>query len=188
MKKKIKIFSTIASLCLAVALMAFGVYAATNVSYNVTSTITFDAADVFVTINATAYKDADGNTTGAETLDTATEYKSYTGTNPMVPNNAGEPDTLGEWKPAIALDSVNKYAVMVISITNDGESQVTVTVNDTTANYDGNIAKDSLTAGTTIDAGDTVEFTYVAHVKDTAASVDEFVVTLEFDIARTPKA
>lgn len=41
MKKKVKLFSTIASLCLAVALMAFGVWAATTASVGVTSTITY---------------------------------------------------------------------------------------------------------------------------------------------------
>ena len=43
MKRKFKLFATLASLCLSVALMAFGVYAATNVTYNVTSTVSFAA-------------------------------------------------------------------------------------------------------------------------------------------------
>ena len=43
MKRKFKLFATLASLCLSVALMAFGVYAATNVSYTVTSTVSFDS-------------------------------------------------------------------------------------------------------------------------------------------------
>ena len=46
MKKKIKIFSTIASLCLAVALMAFGVYAATSISFTTTSKVSFKATDI----------------------------------------------------------------------------------------------------------------------------------------------
>ena len=44
MKKKFKLITTIASLCLAVALMAFGVYAATSVKYDVTTNVTFQAA------------------------------------------------------------------------------------------------------------------------------------------------
>ena len=43
MKKKVKLFSTIASLCLAVALMAFGVWAAKNVTYTITGNVTFTA-------------------------------------------------------------------------------------------------------------------------------------------------
>ena len=43
MKRKFKLFATLASLCLSVALMAFGVYAATNVTYNVNSSVSFAA-------------------------------------------------------------------------------------------------------------------------------------------------
>ena len=43
MKKRLKLFSTIASLCLAVALMAFGVWAATNVSFTVSNKVSFTA-------------------------------------------------------------------------------------------------------------------------------------------------
>ena len=41
MKKKVKLFSTIASLCLAVALMAFGVWAASSANFGVTSTVKY---------------------------------------------------------------------------------------------------------------------------------------------------
>lgn len=44
MKKKFKLITTIASLCLAVALMAFGVYAAINVNYTVTTNVSYQAA------------------------------------------------------------------------------------------------------------------------------------------------
>ena len=43
MKKRFKLITTIASLCLAVALMAFGVYAATEASFSVTNRVSFDA-------------------------------------------------------------------------------------------------------------------------------------------------
>lgn len=41
MKKKVKLFSTIASLCLAVALMAFGVWAASNANFGVSSKVIY---------------------------------------------------------------------------------------------------------------------------------------------------
>ena len=53
MKKKMKLFSTIASLCLAVALMAFGVYAATTVNYTVGGTVSYTMNDVLVTVSTT---------------------------------------------------------------------------------------------------------------------------------------
>lgn len=46
MKKKVKLFTTIASLCLAVALMAFGVYAALQTNLTVSGSIKFTATGV----------------------------------------------------------------------------------------------------------------------------------------------
>lgn len=46
MKKKVKLFTTIASLCLAVALMAFGVYAARSIAITANGTIKFEATDI----------------------------------------------------------------------------------------------------------------------------------------------
>ena len=43
MKKRVKLLTTIASLCLAVALMAFGVYAATSASFSITNKVSFTA-------------------------------------------------------------------------------------------------------------------------------------------------
>ena len=57
MKKKVKLFTTIASLCLAVALMAFGVYAATSVSFTISSKVSFTVSDVFVNVTGEAYLD-----------------------------------------------------------------------------------------------------------------------------------
>ncbi len=48
MKKSFKLATTIASLCLAVALLAFGVYAATSSSLTLNSTVTFTSQDVQV--------------------------------------------------------------------------------------------------------------------------------------------
>jgi hypothetical protein len=65
MKKRAKIITTIASLCLAVALMAFGVYAAQTASMGITSSVTFTAVDVKVqwTVGVTR-----GNGTTSTTL------------------------------------------------------------------------------------------------------------------------
>ncbi len=51
MKRRIKIFSAIASLCLAVALMAFGVYAAIAVDYTVSGSVSYTVDDVLVHVN-----------------------------------------------------------------------------------------------------------------------------------------
>lgn len=83
MKKRAKIITTIASLCLAVALMAFGVYAAQAATLNVTSSVSFVAKDVKVhwTIGVTGARGEgldpsaagnryDLNTTGKEGAET----------------------------------------------------------------------------------------------------------------------
>ena len=51
MKKRAKIITTIASLCLAVALMAFGVFAATSATLGVTSKVKFTVVDVLIEYN-----------------------------------------------------------------------------------------------------------------------------------------
>ena len=51
MKRKVKLFATIASLCLSIALMAFGVYAASTVTYTAKGTVTYEVTDVFVEVS-----------------------------------------------------------------------------------------------------------------------------------------
>ena len=46
MKRKFKLFATVASLCLCLALMAFGVYAATTVTYTATGSVKYVVTDV----------------------------------------------------------------------------------------------------------------------------------------------
>ena len=53
MKRKFKLFATVASLCLSVALMAFGVYAAAQVTYNVKGTVSYTANNVLVKVTTT---------------------------------------------------------------------------------------------------------------------------------------
>ena len=52
MKRKFKLFATVASLCLSVALMAFGVYAASTVTYTVNGTVSYTMDDVLVHVTA----------------------------------------------------------------------------------------------------------------------------------------
>ncbi len=48
MKKSVKLITTISALCLSVALLAFGVYAATSSTLTINSTVTFTSQDVEV--------------------------------------------------------------------------------------------------------------------------------------------
>jgi hypothetical protein len=52
MKRKFKLITSVASLCLAIALMAFGVYAAAKPTVTVTGSVTFTATHVYADIYA----------------------------------------------------------------------------------------------------------------------------------------
>ncbi len=54
MKRKFKLFATVASLCLSVALMAFGVYAAAQVTYKVDGSVSYTVKNALVTVTTTA--------------------------------------------------------------------------------------------------------------------------------------
>ena len=75
MKKRFKLITTIASLCLAVALMAFGVYAAAVTDLKVTGTISFVSTELdgswalkSVTLNGADKKPQTGTDLGSLTL------------------------------------------------------------------------------------------------------------------------
>ena len=55
MKRKLRIFSNIAIICLSVCMFAFGVYAASTVSVTTSGTVTFTAQNVEATITRTLY-------------------------------------------------------------------------------------------------------------------------------------
>lgn len=204
MKKRVKLLTTIASLCLAVALMAFGVYAAAQSTTTVTSAVSFDVADVYVTVDGWVAVGADVTAAAANTTkyDTMTTFKSYTGEDPMAPvAGTGDPtDATNTWNTdAVTLDLTNQAVAYEITITNDGSSPVVVTVTDTTteANMkDVTLAANRLTANTGAEGasaafssgaqlapGKTVKYTYAAAIKDTALAASValnvvFVVTL----------
>ena len=53
MKRKVRLFSAILALCLSVGLLAFGVYAASTISYNVNGQVNYTMTDVLVKLTTT---------------------------------------------------------------------------------------------------------------------------------------
>ena len=51
MKRKFKLFATVASLCLCLALMAFGVYAASSVNYKASGKVSYEVRDLLLDID-----------------------------------------------------------------------------------------------------------------------------------------
>ena len=101
MKKRFKLFATIASLCLAVALMAFGVYAATSISLTVSGNVGFTASGIngswaFKSATVTGGTFEGGKTTLTSSDFTASgEATAKTGSLPQLtltaPENNGVP-------------------------------------------------------------------------------------------------
>lgn len=55
MSKRIKFFISLAGLCLSLAVLCFGVYAAISVSYKLTGSVNYTVSDAFVKIKTTVY-------------------------------------------------------------------------------------------------------------------------------------
>ena len=78
MKRKLRIFSNIAIICLSVCMFAFGVYAASTVSVTTSGTVSFNATDVHARITRTFAENC---------LDAKSEYE-----NIDITYNAGTPN------------------------------------------------------------------------------------------------
>ena len=111
MKRKFKLFATVASLCLSVALMAFGVYAATSVEYKVSGTVSFSSLELASTWTAGAYK-ADGTTTWGNT--TNGSYKTTAG--------QAAPEKNAAVFPKVAFTATDNVVIYKITCKNDGST------------------------------------------------------------------
>ena len=120
-KKKVKLMSTIACLCLSIAMMMFGIFAATNVSFNLSSTVSYTVQDVFVEITGHVYLETDisNRNNELEELRYGT-VKSYTGTigtdaNPISPGQSSA--TLQSWDIGeISFTSTNDFIIYALEI------------------------------------------------------------------------
>ena len=123
MKKKGKIITTIASLCLAVALLAFGVYAAQTADFNITSSVTYTCNEVFVDVKVEYFLVA-ASDTALSSASSTFEGVTYTGTNPSMvalDDVMQKNDTTAAFAPtahSAILTSTDKCAAIKITLTN----------------------------------------------------------------------
>ena len=110
MKRKFKLITSVASLCLAVALMAFGVYAATAPSVTVTGSVSFAASNVLASYKVEEHAAA---TEIAEASYTVNKEGSFTTTTSDA--DGAVTATLSELK----LDDVKLTASYRFTITSD---------------------------------------------------------------------
>lgn len=73
MKKKFKLFASLASLCVAVALLVFGVYAASKVTYTLNNTVTYKFENAFVKVTRVVEKAKAASVAAPITSDAAKE-------------------------------------------------------------------------------------------------------------------
>ena len=148
MKKKGKIFGTISALAISTAMMAVGVMAASQVSLNVSSSVSFQATGVYVKVNGQIQQgtSTDGLTNATENENSDYTYIGYSYTPVTAQTETGTtattyddtPDgsvfnpTMPSWTIGeIAFDETNK----VIRYNFDFKNYSEFTVNATITNY-----------------------------------------------------
>ena len=137
MKKRVKLLTTIASLCLAVALMAFGVYAATASSLAVNSTVSFTSQDIEV---IWTYNISGGNLENPLTNTFSTRTDVATGNTNTNTGAAAAYEVDGEDTISFVAED-NNQIIYVFTCQNDANGEVDVAVPTTifTAKTDGNV-------------------------------------------------
>lgn len=124
MNKKFKLFTTIASLCLAVCLMAFGVWAASSVSYSITANLKYTVGkNISAEITGVGFASAD-TTTATGTGATLTKIE-------LNGDAADGSQTATSFTGDITLDSSVPYAVYVITVKQVGSNAITASVSGT---------------------------------------------------------
>ncbi len=145
--KKLKLVMSIATMCLAIAVLCFGVLAATSVSYTIGGSISYVVNDVFATVETDVYTSSFNNATNlkaeaekfltSDTVENAvqTDYKYDFTTKGLDSENysnldALEGNTTGGINIAYNTTDQRTYFV-VISITNNGDNIISASVSGT---------------------------------------------------------
>lgn len=192
MKRKFKLFATVASLCLSVALMAFGVYAATSVSYSVNGTVSYNMTDVLVTVTMqTEYvtDEHQGHSDGAVTelsyantqqVDTYTSYNTDTNLPEGNGTHTADADinlnTSSAWKLIITVSTINPGGVEV-AIDDDtfglGGSENFAVLADASNSYD-----------TLIEEDGNAQFVYYVYLKDATVAIASANFSIDLNITQ----
>ena len=205
MKRKFKLFATVASLCLAVALMAFGVYAASKVDYNLNGSVTYEVKDVYVTIT-TAVDYYTGSTDGyanAEAVNAVSSDDAWTSVSgvPGVFNNGNQPEAENasgktDYLPAFDFNTSTLYRVTVKVVSRNQDKAIVVTptieAKGVEASQGGGVgsAATNITVvnatQSTIEAEGTQDYIFYVALQDaTLASTGTFQIVLSIEQDKT---
>ncbi len=197
MKRKIKVFSAIASLCLAVALMAFGVYAATTVTYTINGTVNYTATDVLAKVETTVnYEEGSKKGYNAEPETGLTEVKDLT--------YAGAGATINPWQnydsSNVATSENSKTESVAVNFNTSSAWKITIKVStpqtqqglkitptvtggeDDTNNYILVASDDNTTSVTPGGAATTL--TYYVYLVDPTLAISNQSFTIKLDLTR----
>lgn len=196
MKKKFKLFATIGSLALAVCMMTIGVLAATQVTFNVTSNVSFSTDKVYVDVTgkveygATASRESKNftgkNYTGTPGDTAATNMVLTAGTGLTQEDITGNTVKFGSL--AFAEEKGNTI-VYTFTITNSGANNCYVKITPTngiesadnvTATSAATGAITDVNGGEFLTKGETVTYTYTLKITDISKSVTPGDVSFAF--------
>ena len=192
MKRKFKLFATVASLCLSVALMAFGVYAATTVTYTVSGSVSF-SANVYCKWDVTAtYGD------GSEAATAGT--KTFNATDPEGSSDSWSPEEAMQFGSETDHDTIK----ITVKCTNLGAQAITIGLGDglalpaetdlTVVYSDGTVGHETAssyttdytaTVGATGSGSDVYTFTMTMTLKDLTKGLSPVSFTLPFTASGT---
>ncbi len=168
MKKKFKLLATIGSLCLAISLMAIGVYAAASVSLNVTSNVTFNAESVFVGYKGKIERATTGDFSSAEEL--VEEHDDWV-TNGSTTSTSSA--TLTAWTPAeVSFEEGKQFIRYTITFQNNSGFDIKVVSSNVPTSQDGVTITENNTSLSSIEPDGTAAWTLTLELTDVSGSIN----------------
>ena len=190
--KKMKLLMSLSMLCLSIAMLCFGVFAASQVTYTISGTISYDVKDVFCTISGEVYKKADSDvaattlnenlTTLMNASTTPTGYTSAqkltggtsTGASGTTETIAGETVNIAFGRDTSNNEWYTYYIVLTIQNNSTKALNATLTINHPVSGDNGfnllNISTESKTASIAANSSGKVGVAYSLNNKLTSIS------------------
>ena len=129
MKRKVRLFSAILALCLSIGLLAFGVYAASTITYNVNGKVNYTMTDVLVNITTSLAYVKDNGTT-SDVKENKIGYNETTAKSAIYDGT----DLSGLSTEITGDTTITTYdASNVSNNVTDGTSTLNISFNDSTA-------------------------------------------------------
>lgn len=189
MKRKIKLFSAIASLCLAVALMAFGVYAASQVTYTLSGTVEYTVNNALVKVTGQYQTVSTLKGYTEETVKTESAWGEPTALANGVDATGDYTDSVKEGSDTLTVDFAETPAVKVkLTVQNImQEYKATIAVEITPATQEDNfkvIRGDSVTE---VNANNSATLTFYIFIEDVTKDVASTSYSIKLTIEQGAK-